>query len=177
MFKHINQGCFFWSIIFLLFISFHSSKLCYSQNIIIPEQIQAALLNQVLQLTPTFAQKSKIRLLIVYDKDTKVKKDQLVYFLGSSMEIKSVFAAELQQNIGNCDVVYFMPGIQESAALCKTHKVLSVTAISSYVEKGLISLGFIAQNGKPTIFVNLKSLGMEDQSLSSEILRIAKIYN
>lgn len=92
------------------------------------------------------------------------------------MEIKAVLVNELEKNILGSDLVYFMPGFQNDAYLCKKYKVLSVTGISQYVENGNISLGFGIQNNKPKIYVNLTSLEKEAQSLSSDILRIAKIF-
>lgn len=168
---------FLWKIIFLLLILFHSSELSYSQNIIVPEKIQAALLPKVLRYSSSLSPKTKLRLIIVYDKSSQANKDLLIYYLSSSVSVKAVYPNELEQNIGNCDVVYFMQGLQQLASLCKNNKVLSVSGISSYAEQGLVSIAFGILNNNPKIYLNLSSLGKEGQSLSSEILRIATVYN
>lgn len=93
------------------------------------------------------------------------------------MDVIPVLSDELEKYITNCDLVYFMPGNQDKATICKTYNVLSVTGISQYVEQGKISLAFGLQNNKPKIFINLSSLEKEGQSLSSELFRIAKVYN
>ena len=69
-----------------------------------------------------------------------------------------------------------MPGTKPQYSLCRQYKVLSVTGTSDFVENGQVSIGFGLKNNKPIIFVNLSSLEKEGQSLSTDILRIAKIY-
>jgi len=163
--------------IFFLFITLNTASFCYSQIMPVPENIQAALLPKVLKFNPNFAQKTKIRMLIVYDNDSQTSKEDLINGLGASIDAKAIHSNELEQNISNCDLVYFMPGIQDESAICKSHKILSVTGISQYVEKGQISIGFGILNNKPKIFISLSSLEKEGQSISSELLRIAKVFN
>lgn len=143
----------------------------------VPENIQAALLPKVLKFNPELSQKAKIKMLIVYDNNSQNNKDEFFKELSGLMEIKAIRPIELEETITGYDLVYFMPGLDELSIICKTHKVLSVTGISQYVEHGKISLGFGIQNNKPKILVNLTSLDEEGQSLSSDILRIAKIFN
>ncbi|WP_372774393.1 YfiR family protein [Mangrovibacterium sp.] len=143
----------------------------------VPENIQAALLPKVLKFSTTLPQNSKLRMLIVYNNNSATSKDDLIRGLGSAMEVKAVQSGELAANITKYDLVYFMPGVDDMASLCKIHKILSVSGISQYVEDGQISIAFGLQNNKPKIFINLTSLAKEGQSLSSEILRIAKVYN
>ena len=150
---------------------------CYSQNMPVPENIQAALLPKVLKFSPVLSQKAKLHILIVYDNNSQISKDLFASELAVSMDVSAVRPEALEKNISNVDLVYFMPGTQSQVAVCKKHKVLSVTGISQYVEQGQVSLAFGIQNNKPKIFVNLSSLEKEGQSLSSEILRIAKVYN
>ncbi len=152
-------------------------NISFSQNMPVPENIQAALLPKVLKFSPNISPNPKFRILIVYDNNSVISKDELFNELTGSMDVKAILPDALEKNISNCDLVYFMPGIQMKSALCKTYKVLSVTGISQYVEQGQISLAFGLLNNKPKIFVNLSSLENEGQSLSSEILRIAKVYN
>ncbi len=164
-------------IIIFLFILIAATNNSYSQNMPVPENIQAALLPKVLRFNPTLLQKTKIRILIVYDHNSQTSKDEFVKELELSMDVIPVLSDELEKYITNCDLVYFMPGNQDKATICKTYNVLSVTGISQYVEQGKISLAFGLQNNKPKIFINLSSLEKEGQSLSSELFRIAKVYN
>lgn len=163
------------SLLFL-FVIFNSINYCYAQNIPVPENIQAALLPKVVKFRPEFSSKTKIKMLIVYDNNSTISKNEFLKELGSSMEIRAVFTQDLEKTISGYDLVYFMPGTQDESVICKKYKVLSVTGVSQYIEQGKISLGFGIQNNKPKILVNLTSLEREGQSLSSEILRIAKIF-
>jgi len=177
VFRIKNISYLMMRVVLFLFIIITSTKIGYSQNMPVPENIQAALLPKVLKFNPALSQISKIRILIVFDNNSLASKDELIKSLGTNMESKAIRSSELEKEIGNCELVYFMPGVQDLASLCKTQKVLSVTGISQYVENGTISLAFGLQNNKPKIFVNLSSLEKEGQSISSEILRIAKVYN
>jgi len=177
IFKIKNVSYFLIRIILFLFIIITATKIGYSQNMPVPENIQAALLPKILKFSPALSQQAKIKILIVYDNNSLASKDELIKGLGANLESKAIRSAELEKEIVNCNLVYFMPGVQELASLCKTHKVLSVAGISQYVEDGKISLAFGLQNNKPKIFISLSSLEKEGQSLSSEILRIAKVFN
>ena len=162
---------------FFLFIIFNSVSYCYGQNIPVPENIQAALLPKVLKFNSELSEKEKIKMLIVYDNNSLNNKDKFFKELKGVMEIKAIRSIELDETISGYDLIYFMPGLADLAIICKSQKILSVTGISQYVEEGKISLGFGIQNNKPKIFVNLTSLDEEGQSFSSDILRIAKIFN
>ncbi|MCL5129138.1 MULTISPECIES: YfiR/HmsC family protein [unclassified Algibacter] len=163
--------------LFFVFIFLCWGNSVFSQNIPVPERIQAALLTKVLKYDSQIPQNIKIKILVVFDDNSELNKDEFITGLGNSMMVKAIRENELEQNISNYSVVYFMPGIQDYSEICKNNRVLSVTGISQYVEQGKISLGFGIQNNKPKILVNLTSLDKEGQSFSSDILRIAKIFN
>lgn len=148
----------------------------YAQNISVPENIQAALLTKVLKYNPQIPQNEKIKILVVYNDDSQINKDEFIKGLGDSMDVKAINPSELENNISGYDVVYFMSEIHGYSELCKSNNVLSVTGSGQYVEQGEVSLGFRIQNSKPEILVNLTSLDQEEQSFSSDLLRIAKIF-
>jgi hypothetical protein len=148
----------------------------YSQIMPVPENIQAALLPKVLKFNTTLSEKKTVRMLIVYDNNSRISKDEFLKELRSVFEVKAISSNEIEQNITNTDLVYFMPGLQDKALICKKYKVLSVSGISQYVEDGQVSLAFGILNNKPKIYINIKSLEAEGQNLSSDILRIAKVY-
>jgi hypothetical protein len=141
-----------------------------------PVNIQAALLTKVLKFNSHLAEKSLIHMLIVYNGTSKSSKDELLAQLDKSIEAKGISPEEIEQNIKNTDVVYFMPGLQEKSKICKANKVLTITGISKYVEEGDISIALGILNDKPKIFINVTSLKSEEQNLSSDLLRIAKVY-
>ncbi|GHC59152.1 YfiR/HmsC family protein [Ulvibacter litoralis] len=148
----------------------------YAQKISVPENIQAALLTKVLKYNPQIPQNRPIKMLVVYDANSLVDKDDFIKGLGGSMVVKAITPKDLEQNISAFDVVYFMEGIKGYSKICRANKILSVTASTRLVEEGDISLGFGIENSKPKILVNLTALDMEGQSFSSDILRIGKIF-
>ena len=59
----------------------------YSQNMPVPENIQAALLPKVIKFNPSLAEKKTIRMLIVYDSNSRISKDEFIKELNSVFEI------------------------------------------------------------------------------------------
>lgn len=158
------------------FIFLCCSTSSFAQKISVPENIQAALLTKVLKYNPQIPQDTKVKILVVFNDNSMLDKDEFIKGLGSSMIVKAITPKELEKNIAGCHVVYFMEGIHGFSNICKVNNVLSVTGTTRFVEQGEISLGFGIENSKPKILVNLTSLDMEGQSFSSDILRIGKIF-
>ncbi len=170
-----NYALYWW--VFLIILATTSIQHCSAQNMPVPENIQAALLPKVLKFNSNFSDKNPIRLLLVYDNISQKSKDLMIQDLDQSFDIKAIKLEELYTSIKNTDIVYFMPGLQLAAEICKEHKVLSVSGISQYAENGNVSLAFGLLNNKPKIFINLTSMEQEGQTISSEILRISKVYH
>lgn len=163
-------------LIFCLLV-FAGAKPLQAQGMNLPNNIQASLMSKVLRLNPKLAEKDQIKMLIVYSGSTKMSKEELLSEVQSkNIDAKAILLNELEQNIKTCDVVYFMPGVQDKTGICKTNKVLTLTGVAKYVEEGDVSIAFSVLNDKPKIIVNVTSLKMEEQNLSSDLLRIAKVY-
>lgn len=159
-----------------VFMFFFLSNSLFAQNISVPDNIQAALLTKVLKYNPQIHQNEKIKILVVFNNDSQINKDEFIKGLGDSIDFKAINPQELEENISGYQVVYFMPGINGYSEICKLNNTLSVSGSVQNVEKGSISLGFGIRNSKPEILVNLTSLDQEEQSFSSDLLRIAKIF-
>ena len=115
-------------------------------------------------------------MLIVYNNKTLEQKNEMQTQLQEMMDIKSSPENEVQ-NIGKSyDIVYFMPGSEDKSYICKNNKMLSVSGAAKFVQNGNISIAIATENDKPRIFVNLSSLKAEEQSMSTDILRISKVY-
>lgn len=148
-----------------------------AQGAALPMNIQAALLTKVLKFNPKFADKPQVKVLIIYNRSTRLNKEELVSELAAkNIDVKAVQPDELGNNIKNCDIVYFMPGISDQDGICKANKVLTISGAARFVEEGQMSIAFGVQNDKPRIYINVTSLKSEDQNISSELLRIAKVY-
>lgn len=148
----------------------------FSQNLQVPENIQSALITKVLKYNPKLSNVDRLKMLIVYDYNSQKSKNEFLRNSSKDLEIRAVLQNDLDQYIANYHLVYFMPGTNPQNNLCKHYKIISVTGTPDFVENGQVSLGFGLKNNKPIIYVNLTSLEREGQSLSTDILRIAKIY-
>ena len=161
----------------LLLFSFFLCFIAKAQSVSLPINIQAALLAKVLKLNPKLSDKPQIKVLIIYNNSSKMSKEELLsQLLLKNMQAKAVLLSDLEENVKNFDVVYFMPGAQDKDGICKANKVLTITGVSKYVEDGEVSIAFGLLNDKPKIFINVTSLKQEEQNLSSDLLRIAKVY-
>lgn len=167
---------FFAKRIVMVLLFFSLSNAVIGQNIPVPENIQAALLSKVLKFNSNYSKASTIKMLVVYDENSQINKNEFINGLDKSIKVKAINSSELKGNIYGYDVVYFMSGLYKEAAMCKTYGLLSVTGTSKYVEEGKISLGFEVENNKPKIILNLTSLDKENQSFSLDILRISKVF-
>lgn len=165
-----------WLLLFALFMFICNYQL-QAQPANVPMNIQAALLSKVLKMDSKLSEKEQIKVLVVYNNKSNIMKEELSAELeGKGFNVKSVLPGEVEQSAKNYDVVYFMPGLTDYSGACKANKVLTITCVSKNVENGQMSIAFDIQNDKPKIFVNVTSLKMEEQSLSSDLLRIAKVY-
>lgn len=99
----------------ILLIFLLATNYCFAQNMSVPENIQAALLPKVLKFSSNHLQKPKLRMIIVYDHTTQISKDEFIKGLASSIEVIPIHADILEKSILNCDIVYFMPGLQKHA--------------------------------------------------------------
>jgi hypothetical protein len=148
-----------------------------AQTELLPTTIQASLFIKVLKFNTKLSEKQQINMLIVYNNGTRREKEELFSELTHrKIKVKAVLLSELEENIKSIDAVYFMPGLQDKNGICKANKVLTFTGVSKYVEEGNASIAFALLNDKPKILINVTSLKNEDQNISSELLRIAKVY-
>ncbi len=115
-------------------------------------------------------------MLIVYNSKTADQKNLMQSQLQEAMDIKCYPDNEVSNINKSYDLVYFMPGSEGLSYICKNNKMLSVSGVAKYVQNGNISIAIATENDKPKIFVNLSSLKAEEQSMSTDILRISKVY-
>lgn len=146
------------------------------QGLQVPIAIQAALIQKVIKFDNAIGNRTDIVMLIIYDNETKIFKNELISQLPASYKIRAVLVTEIEGNLDGCDLAYIMPGVQSSVSIIKARKILTITGLSKYVESGDVSIGFGLQNDKPKIFVNMTSLKTEERILAADILRIAKVY-
>lgn len=59
------------------------------------------------------------------------------------------------------------------SVLTRKHKVLTLTGVPEYVERGL-SIGVVIKGGRPSLFVNLHASREEGANLDSQLLNLAR---
>lgn len=143
--------------------------------IIVPARIQATMITKLIRSNTRFADKSNLSMTIVYNSKTESQKNMLYYELKDKMYIKAVSEESIGTIGKGVDIIYFMPGCEGSAEICKQHKILSIAAEVKPVKNGSISVAIALENEKPRVFVSLSSLKAEEQYFSTDILRIAKV--
>ncbi len=178
---HLNlcfQDCV--RIRFIAFISFllftFACATSYGQNLQVPISIQAALLQKVIKFDNTIGNRSDVKILIVYNNDSRNFMNELVSQFPATFKIMSKLPTEIEGVLDDYDLAYIMPGAQTAIASLKSKKILTITGLTKYVENGDVSIGFGLLNDKPKVFVNMTSLKAEDRILAADILRIAKVY-
>jgi hypothetical protein len=76
-------------------------------------------------------------------------------------------------------VVYFAPGFDDEIAALRASladdNVLSLGAVSDYVQKGIV-LGFELESGKPKILINLEQARRQGVNFPSDVLRLMTVY-
>ncbi len=142
----------------------------------VPVGIQATMISRLVKCNTKLGSKSMFNMLIVYSSRTETQKNMLYQEMKNKAHINSIYEADFNLNNKNVDVVYFMPGCEAAADICKQKKVLSIASTVKVVQSGSVSVAIATENDKTRIFVNLSSLKAEDQQFSTDILRIARVF-
>lgn len=143
----------------------------------IPARIQVALFTKIFQYDNVLKNKQMIKLLIVYnDKSANLKDDIEQAFSNVSVKTSSVSIDKLTHQDPTYDVIYFMPNINYGTEICRNNKILSISTNKKLVEKGDVTIGLALEQNMPRVLINLTTLSKEGHEMSSQILKIAKVY-
>lgn len=164
------------TITILLAFLFSFASIVNAEPVKVPLNIQSAMIAKLVKYNSKLSSKHRVKLLIVYNSKTSDQKNAMQSQLQEFMDIKSATDNDASGVGKNFDVVYFMPGSENMAYICKNNKMMSVSGVAKYVQNGEVSIAIATENDKPKIFFNLSSLKAEDQSMSTDILRISKVY-
>ncbi len=78
----------------------------------------------------------------------------------------------------NVSILYLTPvralDIEQIAETCRSHKILSLSGVPEYCERGL-SVAIGQKGAKPEIIINLNAAKAEGTDFSSQLLKLAKI--
>jgi hypothetical protein len=94
---------------------------------------------------------------------------------GKGVVIKEIISLEQLQGI---DIVYVTPGndasISDIVEKCHAYKILGITAVEEYAQKGL-AIAIRLEDQKPKIIINKSGAEQSGAKLSSKILSLAEI--
>lgn len=175
-FSDILLSKYYKTVTSLLLFLFSFANIVNAEPVKVPINIQTAMIAKLIKYNTKLNSKSKVKLLIVYNSKTSDQKNSMQTQLQGYMDIKSATDNEAGSVGKNFDVVYFMPGSENMSYICKNNKMMSVSGVAKFVQNGDISIAIATENDKPKIFISLKSLKAEEQSMSNDILRISRVY-
>ena len=157
---------------------FASCPVATSQEVVMSPELQASLFAKIFTFDDKLRTTEQITVSIVYNnRSTKLKNGMVKAFEALKTSVGAVKVSELSENMETGSVLYIAPGVGSIKQICKANGLLSITAIPELVEAGEASVGVYIENYKPRIIVHLGQLEAEGHSLSSKLLRLAKVIH
>ena len=148
-----------------------------SQSNKVPYHIQAAFFGKIFNHISPLKKNNPIKVLIVYNE--KTESDKTIFFENMrqlGLSVNAVKPFQLVMNITDTNVVYFMPGLQKHAKLCREYRKLSLSGTTDHIEDGEISIAIGIEKDKPKVYINLGLMQSEGNDVSAALLKISKVY-
>ena len=162
-------------LLIICFFLFPASA--FSQTAQVPYHIQAALFKKIFTHIDPLKNTEKKSVLIVYDSSTEIEAAQMQEEMRKlDLDAKLTQPVQLVMNIHDYEVVYFMPGLEKYAELCRQYKKLSISGKPEHAKNGNISIALGIERDKPRIYVNIGLLSSEGKDIGVELLQISKAY-
>jgi YfiR/HmsC-like len=149
---------------------------CVAQEIPVPVQLHVVLLKKVFSLSKTL-QGKQLKVVIVFsDASTLVKDEALNGFIAIGIQATACKIQQLGKEAEDADVIYIAPGAGAAQKFCEDHGILSITGMPSLTETGKSSVAIGVESGKPKVFINLPRARAEKQEFSSDLFKVAKVF-
>ncbi len=147
-----------------------------AQEIPVPVQLHVVLLKKVFSLSKTL-QGKQLKVVIVFsDASTIVKDEALNGFIAIGIQATACKMPQLAKEADDADVIYIAPGAGAAQKFCEEHGILSITGMPSLTETGKSSVAIGVESGKPKVFINLPRARAEKQEFSSDLFKVAKVF-
>ena len=182
------------AVALLLFsFPFHQGN---AQQIVVPVQIQIPLLLKVISLEKNISSRAvKYSIGIIFQQSSQASrevKDELIAMNGKKesfllngtrvnfipLEVESEKDIARILNSQRVDALYIPPltsmNIKMLTEATKSNRVLSVTGVPEYVERG-VSVGIGIEGEKPEVIINVTASKEEGVEFSSKVLKMARI--
>jgi ABC-type uncharacterized transport system ATPase subunit len=147
-----------------------------AQEIPVPVQLHVVLLKKVFSLSKTL-QGKQLKVVIVFsDASTIVKDEALSGFIAIGIQATACKIPQLAKEADGADVIYIAPGATAAQKFCEERGILSITGMPSLIETGQSSVAIGVESGKPKVFINLSRSKAEKQEFSSDLFKVAKVF-
>ena len=176
------QCCFFsWrTLVCILLISVGSGVAQAKQTL--PAVLQAALLARIFQADKTIsgaANPAEKKLLVVHSASSTEFARALVEALGpTQMVTQDLDAQALERAPAGISAVYVVDAEDVEAVhkFCIERGALSITGETTSVERGLISVGLVANAyNHPEVVIHVKQVSLERHVLAPALLQLARV--
>lgn len=147
-----------------------------AQDIPVPVQLHVVLLKKVFSLSKTL-QGKQIKVVIVFSDASSIVKDEALNgFIAIGIQASACKIAQLAKEADDADVVYIAPGVTGAQKFCEEHSILTITGMPSLIETGKSTVAIGVEAGKPKVYINLARARAEKQEFSSDLFKVAKIF-
>jgi hypothetical protein len=147
-----------------------------AQEIPVPVQLHVVLLKKVFSLCKTL-QGKQIKVVIVFsDASSLIKDEALNGFIAIGIQASACKMPQLAKEAEDADVVYIAPGVTGAQKFCEDRSILTITGMPSLIETGKSTVAIGVESGKPKVFINLARARAEKQEFSSDLFKVAKIF-
>jgi hypothetical protein len=171
------------TIITVFFCAFAALALVFeptrllAQDMPIPVRIHVALLKKVFSFNRTLQSKPASKVVIVFtDASADVKEAAQKAFTEIGVAATALKLDQALKSLGEADVVYVAPGAEDVQKVCDERGIFTVTGVPALVASGKVAVGIGAEGGKPKVFVHLPLTRTQKQEISSELLRVARVF-
>jgi hypothetical protein len=147
-----------------------------AQEIPVPVKLHVVLLKKVLSLSKTL-QGKQVKIVIVFvDASSAIKDEALSSFIAIGIQATACKVAQMAQEAADADVIYIAPGANAAQKFCEDKGILSITGMPSLTESGKTSVSIGIEAGKPKVFIHLARAKTEKQEFSSDLFKVAKVF-
>lgn len=147
----------------------------HAQEMPVPVKLHVAMLAKVLTFNKSLKGQPKIVVLFT-DATVPIKDEALKSFAALGMTATALKADQLSKYAGDANVVYSAAKEIPIQKFAQDNGLFSITGIPALVENGIAAMSVGTEAGRPKLFVNMTQLKAQKQDVSSEVLKLCKVY-
>ncbi len=165
------------TVLFVLCLGSGATTTLQAQDMPIPVRIHVALLKKVFSFNRNLQSKPSPKITIVYtDASANIKDEAMKAFTEIGISVSAMKLEQALKGLGETDVVYVAPGAATIQKICEERGIFTITGVPALVETGKVAIGIGAEGGKPKVYVNVPLTRAQKQELSSDLLRVSRVF-